>query len=69
MSDASEAKQGKYLPGSHIPIYSPSILNDAVLDYLVILPWNLSEEISSQLGFLKNKGVKFVTAIPNLRIF
>tara|TARA_B100001758_G_C18399260_1_gene607914 strand:- start:359 stop:1585 length:1227 start_codon:yes stop_codon:yes gene_type:complete len=69
VSDASEAKQGKYLPGSHIPIYSPSILNDAVLDYLVILPWNLSEEISSQLGFLKNKGVKFVTAIPNLRIF
>ena len=67
--DAAPSKQGKFLPGSHIPIVKPSQLESIEsLDYLIIFPWNISSEIIGSLGFLKDRGVKFVTAIPSLTI-
>ena len=68
--DAAEEKQGKYLPGSHISIFPPSVLmKDSDVTYLLILPWNISDEVVSQNAFLADRGVKFVTAIPDLRVF
>jgi hypothetical protein len=66
--DAGKAKQGKYMPGSHIPILSPDkiMLNNP--DYILILPWNIAEEVKSQLFILRSQGVKFITAIPHLII-
>lgn len=66
--DAASAKQGKYLPGSHIPIYAPMQLQTDCLDYLLILPWNISEEVISQNLDLYDKGTQFVTAVPKLNI-
>lgn len=67
--DAATSKQDKYLPGSHIPILNPSILYDYEVDFILILPWNLADEISLQLDHLRKRGTKFVTAVPSLRIF
>lgn len=67
--DAAIAKQGKYMPGSHIPILSPDELNAMDLDFLLILPWNIADEVFEQNKHLKQKGTKFVTAIPKLSIF
>lgn len=66
--DAAIAKQGKYMPGSHIPIVAPHQLKNLELDYLLILPWNISTEIITQNMDLKRRGVKFVTAVPDLKI-
>jgi hypothetical protein len=66
--DAAAAKQNKFMPGSHIPIYGPSELFDQTLDFVVILPWNIADEVVSQNIKLKDFGVKFVTAIPELSI-
>lgn len=66
--DAALAKQGKYMPGSHIPIVAPYQLKNLELDYLLILPWNISTEIITQNMDLKRRGVKFVTAVPDLEI-
>ena len=64
--DASPAKQGKYMPGSHIPILSSAILKNTIPDYLLILPWNIGDEIKKDNSELVNAGVKFITAIPKL---
>ncbi len=66
--DAAVSKQGKFLPGSHIPIVSPKVLETQTPDYLLILPWNLAREIKQQNAHLSARGVKFVTAIPELII-
>lgn len=66
--DAAVAKQGKYLPGSHIPVFAPDKLESADIDYLLILPWNIAPEIKRQNEYLAGKNVKFVTAIPELKI-
>jgi hypothetical protein len=66
--DAAAAKQGKYLPGSHIPILAPAALQADRPDYVLILPWNLEGEVRSQLGDLAVKGTKFVVAVPEIRI-
>ena len=65
--DAAPAKQGKYLPGSHIPIRPPAALRDDPPDEVLILPWNLTDEIKLQLADLGERGVGFVTAVPELR--
>jgi SAM-dependent methyltransferase len=65
--DAAIAKQGKFMPGSHIPIYEPNNLFNGSLDYVVILPWNISDEVVKQNQELKDAGVLFVTAVPELR--
>jgi hypothetical protein len=66
--DASTAKQGKYMPGSHLPIMPPSELANQKPDYVLILPWNISAEVQLQNAGLKKKGVRFVTAVPELAI-
>ena len=66
--DAALAKQGKYMPGSHIPIKDPSMLSNDKPDYVLILPWNISNEVQQQHQELKDSGVRFVTAVPNLMI-
>jgi SAM-dependent methyltransferase len=67
--DRSPAKQGKFLPGSHIPILAPARLTDIKPDYLVILPWNLETEIRAANAALTTWGGRFVVAVPQLRIF
>ena len=67
--DRSAAKQGKLLPGSHIPIFSPARLPEIKPDYLVILPWNIAEEIIATNAAMKSWGGQFVVAVPALRIF
>lgn len=67
--DAAEAKQNKFMPGSHIPILSPAAIMRENADYIIILPWNLSEEISQQLSSIRDWGGKFVVVIPSLEIF
>lgn len=66
--DANPAKQGKFLPGSHIPVYDESALKAAKPDYVIILPWNLREEIMSQLAYISEWGGRFVIPIPRLEI-
>lgn len=64
--DAAPSKQGKRMPGSHIPIYSPEYLLDNRPDFLLILPWNIAEEVKQQNASLAQTGTQFVTAIPSL---
>lgn len=66
--DAAPAKQGKYLPGSHIPILPPSALSEQPPDYLLILPWNIAEEVRSQNAALAKLGTRFVVAVPRIEI-
>lgn len=66
--DAAPAKQGKYMPGSHIPILQPDILSECVPDYLIILPWNIAKEVMKQNSALAEKGTKFVTIVPKIVI-
>ena len=67
--DRSPQKQGRYLPGTRIMIKSPSALLDARPDYVLILPWNLRDEISEQLETIRQWDGKFVVPIPTLEIF
>jgi SAM-dependent methyltransferase len=64
--DAAESKQGKFLPGSHIPIRSPEALREHPPDDVVILPWNIAQEVENQLADLVHSGTRFVTAVPQL---
>lgn len=66
--DAAPAKQGKFLPGSHIPTLPPATLNEQRPDFLIILPWNIAAEIKRQNARLSSLGTRFVTAIPRLEI-
>jgi hypothetical protein len=66
--DAASAKQGMFMPGSHIPILAPEYLEELKIDFLLILPWNIAPEVILQNSFLRAKGTKFVTAIPLLEI-
>ena len=67
--DRSREKQGRFLPGSKLPIRSPEEIGEVRPDYLVILPWNLASEISSSMRGIEAWGGKFVTAVPELRVF
>ncbi len=66
--DRSPHKQGKYLPGTHIPIYHPDKINKTKPDYLVILPWNLKDEIIEQMAHIQDWGTQFAVLIPEPRI-
>ena len=66
--DRSTAKQGKLLPGSHIPIFDPKEIDALKPDYLVILPWNLTDEISGAFRHIAAWGGRFVVAVPETRI-
>jgi hypothetical protein len=67
--DRNPAKQGKFMPGSRIPIVNEEYLQMNQPDRIVILPWNLLEELKDQLGYIRKWGGKFVTAVPQLEIF
>ncbi|MBN1974467.1 MAG: methyltransferase domain-containing protein [Sedimentisphaerales bacterium] len=68
VADASVYKQGKYLPGNHIPVCSEEQIRKFQPDFVLILPWNLKSEISKQLEYIRKWNGKFVVAIPDLQI-
>jgi SAM-dependent methyltransferase len=68
VADASPHKQGRWLPGSRIPVVDPLRLDAARPDYVLILPWNLRAEIVAQLQHVRSWGGRFVTAVPELTI-
>jgi hypothetical protein len=67
--DRSPHKQGRFLPGTHIPIYHPDRISDSKPDYVVILPWNLKDEIMQQLQFIRAWGGRFVLPIPEVTVY
>ena len=67
--DLSPHKQGLFLPGTHLPIKSPSIIKETKPDYIIILPWNLKDEIMEQMKDIKEWGGKFVIPIPEVKIY
>ena len=68
VADRNPHKQGKFLPGSHIPIRAPEAIFAARPDYLLILPWNLEQEIRQEMAGISEWGGRFVVPIPELRI-
>ncbi len=66
--DRSPVKQGKFLPGTHIPIYPPERIAQTKPDYILVLPWNLRDEISQQLEYVRSWGGRLVFPIPALEI-
>jgi 2-polyprenyl-3-methyl-5-hydroxy-6-metoxy-1,4-benzoquinol methylase len=65
--DAAPSKQGRFMPGSHIPIMPPEALFDKRPDIVVILPWNIKNEVMSLHGYIKEWGGRFVTAVPEIK--
>ena len=66
--DASPHKQGKYLPGSHIPIVNEESIRARKPAFILILPWNLREEVIEQLSYVRDWQAKFVVPVPALRV-
>ena len=66
--DRSPYKQGKYTPGTHIPIHAPEKIHETKPDYVLILPWNLKEEIAGQMAYIREWGGRFVVPIPEVRV-
>jgi hypothetical protein len=66
--DRNPAKQGKFMPGSRIPIMSEEAIRQTRPDYVLILPWNLREEVVQQLGYIRDWGGQFAVAVPKLEI-
>jgi SAM-dependent methyltransferase len=66
--DRNTYKQGRYLPGTHIPIHAPEKIREARPDYVLILPWNFKDEIIGQLSYIREWGGKFVIPIPEVRV-
>jgi hypothetical protein len=67
--DRNPYKQGRFLPGTHIPIYAPAKLAETRPDYVLILPWNLKDEIIEQLAYVREWGGRFVVPIPRVEVF
>ncbi|WP_409283811.1 methyltransferase C-terminal domain-containing protein, partial [Pseudomonas protegens] len=68
VADASPHKQGKYLPGSRIPVVAPERIDQERPDYVLVLPWNLLGEVSEQLAQVRQWGGRFVIAVPELKL-
>ena len=66
--DRSPAKQGHYLPGTHIPVFAPDKIRESKPDFLVILPWNIKDEIIGKMSHIREWGGKFVIPIPSVEI-
>ena len=66
--DANPHKQGRYLPGSHVPILAPDKVAEVKPDYILILPWNLKDEIMAQLAYVRAWGCRFVIASPKTEV-
>src|SRR5450432_2442664 len=67
--DRSPYKQGRFLPGNHIPIHHPDRIRETKPDFVVILPWNLKDEIMEQLQFIRQWGGRFVVPIPKVAVY
>ena len=67
--DKSPHKQNHLLPGTRIPIYDPEKIRKTKPDYVLILPWNLQDEIAQQMDYIREWGGKFVVAIPEIKVF
>jgi SAM-dependent methyltransferase len=67
--DRNPYKHGKFLPGTHIPIFAPEKIRETRPDYVLILPWNLRNEIREQLSYIREWGGKFVVPIPQVEVF
>jgi 2-polyprenyl-3-methyl-5-hydroxy-6-metoxy-1,4-benzoquinol methylase len=67
--DLSPHKQNSFLPGTHIPVYHPDKIKETKPDYLLILPWNLKQEIISQMACIREWGGQFVVPIPSVEVF
>jgi len=66
--DLSPHKQGLFLPGSRVPIFTPAKISETKPDYVLILPWNLQDEIMAQMGHIRDWGGRFVVPIPELKV-
>lgn len=69
VADKNPHKQGLYTPGTHIPVLGPARINVTKPDYVIILPWNLKEEVAAQLRDARSWGASFVVPIPELQVF
>ncbi|BAY07959.1 class I SAM-dependent methyltransferase [Calothrix sp. NIES-2098] len=67
--DRSPYKQGLFLPGTHIPIFHPDKIQETQPDYVLILPWNLQDEIMAQMSYIRDWGGKFVVPIPEVKVY
>lgn len=67
--DRNPYKHGKFLPGTHIPIFPPEKIRETRPDFVLILPWNFKDEIISQMTYIRKWGGKFIVAIPELEIY
>jgi hypothetical protein len=67
--DRNPYKQGKFLPGTHIPIYDPQKITVTKPDYLLILPWNFKDEIMEQMKGIREWGGQFVVPIPEVTVY
>jgi 2-polyprenyl-3-methyl-5-hydroxy-6-metoxy-1,4-benzoquinol methylase len=67
--DRNDYKQGKFLPGTHIPIFHPDRIKETRPDYVLILPWNLKDEIMKQMFYIGKWGGRFIVPIPNVKIY
>ena len=68
VADANPHKQGKFLPGSRIPVVAPEQLRHEQPDYVLVLPWNLLAEVSEQQAHVREWGARFVIAVPELKV-
>ena len=66
--DNNPYKQGKFLPGSHLPVRHPDVIRELRPDYLLILPWNIAAEITRQMAYIREWGGKFVVPIPTVTV-
>jgi SAM-dependent methyltransferase len=67
--DRNPYKQGRFTPGTHIPIYPPEKIHETRPDYVLILPWNLKEEIMDQMAGIRSWGGQFVVPIPDVKVY
>ena len=67
--DRNPYKHGKFLPGTHVPIFPPEKISETRPDYVLILPWNFKDEIMQQMAFIRDWGGQFVVPIPELKVF
>jgi hypothetical protein len=67
--DRNPYKQGKFLPGTHIPIFHPDKIRETKPDYVFILPWNFKDEIMEQVGYIRDWGGQFVVPIPKVKVY
>jgi hypothetical protein len=66
--DRSPHKQGHFLPGTHIPIFPPDKIRETKPDYLLILPWNIKDEIMREMAQIREWGGQFVVPIPEVQV-